>query len=126
MQTLSSAMRTCIALESAVEWIATVWMPISLQARWMRSAISPRLAIRTLLNMRRPRRGPAGSFQDDQRRAELHRRAVLDQDALDPARRAAAGIWFIVFIASMIRIVWPSVTVSPTFTKAGASGSACR
>ena len=57
MQTLSSAMRTCMALESAVEWIATVWMPISLQARWMRSAISPRLAIRTFLNMAS---GPAG------------------------------------------------------------------
>ena len=54
MQTLSSAMRTCMAFESAVEWIATVWMPISLQARWMRSAISPRLAIRTLLEHRRP------------------------------------------------------------------------
>ena len=28
-----------------------------------------------------------------------------------PAR--GAGIWFIVFIASMIRMVWPSVTASP-------------
>src|SRR5689334_18043654 len=45
MQTVSSARRTCIASASAVEWTATVRMPISWQARWMRSAISPRLAI---------------------------------------------------------------------------------
>jgi hypothetical protein len=49
MQTASSASRTCIASASAVEWTATVLMPISWQARWMRSAISPRLAIRTFL-----------------------------------------------------------------------------
>ena len=35
----------------AVEWIATVSMPISLQARWMRRAISPRFAISTFLNI---------------------------------------------------------------------------
>src|ERR1700733_2387946 len=51
MQTLSSASRTCIASASAVEWTATVAMPISLQARLMRSAISPRLAIRTFSNI---------------------------------------------------------------------------
>src|SRR5437763_15211072 len=49
MQIASSARRTCIASVSAVEWTATVRMPISWQARWMRSAISPRLAMRTLL-----------------------------------------------------------------------------
>src|SRR5690606_17483507 len=37
-----------------------------------------------------------------------------------------AGIWFIVFMASMMRSVCPSVTVSPTFTKGGAPGSGCR
>ena len=45
MHTVSSARRTCIASESAVECTATVLIPISWQARWMRSAISPRLAI---------------------------------------------------------------------------------
>ena len=114
--------------ESAVEWIATVWMPISLQARWMRSAISPRLAIRTLLNIggqlavMARRRGhsriisgaPNSTGEPSSTRMRLTR----------PAR--GAGIWFIVFIASMIRMVCPSVTASPTLTKAGASGSACR
>jgi hypothetical protein len=33
------------------EWTATVEMPISLQARWTRSAISPRLAMRTFSNI---------------------------------------------------------------------------
>ena len=51
MQIASSAMRTCIASASAVEWTATVLMPSSRQARWIRSAISPRLAIRIFLNM---------------------------------------------------------------------------
>src|SRR5690606_8945475 len=73
MQTLSSARRTCIASASAVEWTATVGMPSSRQARWMRSAISPRLAIRILLNK--------GLFQDQQRLAVFHRLARLDQDA---------------------------------------------
>ncbi len=50
MQTLSSASRTCMASLSAVEWMATVWMPISRQARWIRSAISPRFAMSTLSN----------------------------------------------------------------------------
>src|SRR5690606_537578 len=40
-----SAKRTCIASASAVEWTATVSIPISCAARWMRRAISPRLAI---------------------------------------------------------------------------------
>src|SRR5690606_24923965 len=47
MQTVSSASRTCFRLLSAVEWTATVLMPISRQARRMRSAISPRLAMTT-------------------------------------------------------------------------------
>ena len=50
MHTLSSASRTCIACESAVEWTATVGIPSSRQARWMRKAISPRLAMRILPN----------------------------------------------------------------------------
>src|SRR3954464_13182433 len=52
MHTLSSASRTCMASASAVECTATVWMPSSRQARWMRSAISPRLAMRTFSNMK--------------------------------------------------------------------------
>ena len=50
MHTLSSARRTHMELASASECTATVAMPISLQARLMRSAISPRLAMRILSN----------------------------------------------------------------------------
>src|SRR5438552_10530054 len=48
MQTSSSAYRTCSASRSASEWTATVLSPISLHARMIRRAISPRLAMRTL------------------------------------------------------------------------------
>src|SRR6201994_2959768 len=71
MHTASSARRTCIASASAVECTATVAMPISLQARLMRSAISPRLAMRIFSNM---------SADDEQRLAELDRLAVGDTD----------------------------------------------
>src|SRR3974390_16245 len=71
MQTLSSARRTCIASASAVEWTATVAMPISLQARLMRSAISPRLAMRIFSNM---------SADDDEGLSELDGLRILDAD----------------------------------------------
>src|SRR5579863_2054580 len=51
MQSFSSAKRTCSASASAVEWTATERSPISRQARMTRSAISPRFAMRTFLNM---------------------------------------------------------------------------
>src|SRR5512139_1505229 len=72
MHTDSSASFTYLASRSASEWTATVWMPISRQARWIRSAISPRLAIRTLSTM--------GLVEHDEGPAELHRLAVLDED----------------------------------------------
>src|SRR5665213_296092 len=46
----SSARRTCSALRSSSEYTATVAMPISRQVRMTRTAISPRLAIRTFFN----------------------------------------------------------------------------
>ena len=49
MQTVSSARRTCIRLLSAVECTAMVLISISRQARSMRSAISPRLAMSTFI-----------------------------------------------------------------------------
>src|SRR4051794_20710955 len=51
MQTATSALRTWMASRSASEWTATVRRPRVRQARWMRSAISPRLAMRTVLNI---------------------------------------------------------------------------
>src|SRR3569832_3034713 len=76
MHTLASAIRTCIAVESAVECTATVEMPISRQARMMRSAISPRLAMRTLSNI---------SVDDAERLTELDRARVVDADFADDA-----------------------------------------
>src|SRR5580704_1833751 len=99
MQTLSSASRTCMASASAVECTATVAMPSSLQARRIRRAISPRLAMRILSNMSFQGRVANSEwrivkakiyslfairysplFNDHQRLAELDRLAVLDQD----------------------------------------------
>src|SRR4051812_6533617 len=77
MQTLSSARRTHMAPVSASECTATVAMPISLQARWIRRAISPRLAMRIFSNIVLP--------DDDERLAELDRLAVGDQDLDDLA-----------------------------------------
>src|SRR5271156_4050523 len=92
MQTLSSARRTCMASASAVECTATVGMPSSLQARRMRSAISPRLAIRILSNMALPtqRVASSDSLDDHQRFAEFDRLGVLEQD-LDARARPGGG-----------------------------------
>src|SRR5579862_789861 len=78
MHTDSSASITYFASASASEWTATVLMPISRQARWMRSAISPRFAIRIFSNIRRAR-----LFDDEERLAVLDRLAVLHEDRLD-------------------------------------------
>src|SRR5258708_15860620 len=80
MHTLSAGRRTCMALLSAVEWTATVRMPISRHARWMRNAISPRLAMSTFSNI------AADLLQHEQRLAVFDRRAVGDEDL-----RHAAG-----------------------------------
>src|SRR3569623_1894499 len=80
MQIAWSARRTCIASVSAVEWTATGSMPISRAARWMRSAISPRLAISRRVI------GIALALRDhDQRLVVFARLRVLDQDRLDRA-----------------------------------------
>src|SRR3546814_11368447 len=85
MHTTSSARRTCIASVSAVEWTATVLMPISWHARWMRSAISTRLAIRSFSMAMR-----CGSADGEQRLVELERLAVFDMHGLQRARRGCS------------------------------------
>src|SRR5262249_50664071 len=50
MARASSASRTCSAGRSHSEYTAMVRMPISRHARMMRTAISPRLAMRILFN----------------------------------------------------------------------------
>src|SRR5690348_6970004 len=76
MQTFSSAKRTCSASVSAVECTATDRRPKSLQARITRSAISPRLAISTLLNTV----DSSGLFDTEERLPVLDVRPVLHQD----------------------------------------------
>src|SRR5437016_4247206 len=81
MQTVSSARRTFIARASAVECTATVLMPSSWQARLMRSAISPRLAISTFSNI--AERG-CRSLDQHQGRAVFDRPGILDKDPGQP------------------------------------------
>src|SRR5580658_3288182 len=78
MHTVSSAKSTCLVLKSAVECTATVLIPSSRQARRMRSAISPRLAITTFSII--------ALFDDEQRLAELDRFTVLGEHRGDASR----------------------------------------
>src|SRR5690606_30741832 len=80
MQTDSSAMATCLRLRSTVECTATVLMPRAWQARRIRSAISPRLAMTIFSSMGR------SSADDEHGLVELDRLAVLDQDRAHRAR----------------------------------------
>src|SRR5438132_3218100 len=75
MQIASSARRTCSASWSAVEKTATVPRSSSRQARTIRSAISPRLATRTLSTP-----GLVG-LEGDDGLACVHEVLVLDQEA---------------------------------------------
>src|ERR1039457_1941510 len=77
MQIAWSANRTCELYRSASEYTATVLISSSLQALMTRTAISPRLAMRTLLNR----------MDGKQSLPVLHRLPVHDQLAFDYARR---------------------------------------
>src|SRR5262245_41249320 len=89
MHTDSSASRTYFASLSASECTTTVLMPISRHARWMRNAISPRLAMRTLsksLSATALEEATlANSADDEERLAKFHRLTVLGKDGLDDA-----------------------------------------
>src|SRR5947209_20567022 len=84
MHTDSSASITYFASASASEWTATVLMPISRHARWMRRAISPRLAIRIFSNM--------GLAEQEQRLPVLDGLPVLHQDRLHRAARVGLDL----------------------------------
>src|ERR1051325_6150499 len=83
MQTDSPAMRTGREDASAVEGAITVRIPMSRQARMMRSAISPRLAMRILWNISP---GSAKRLHQEERLPELDRLAVLHHHLDDAAR----------------------------------------
>src|SRR3954451_8807379 len=121
MQTLSSARRTCMASASAVECTATVAMPNSLQARKMRSAISPRLAIRILSNIAAPDVDECYSIITSGSPNSTGWPSSTRICVTVPAR--GDGIWFIVFIASMITSVCPIDTLAPTSMNGLAPGS---
>src|SRR5947207_5471466 len=86
MHTDSSASITYFASASASEWIATVLIPISRQARWMRRAISPRLAINIFSNT-------VLLLDQKERLPVLDGLAVLHQDRLD--RSGEVGFDFV-------------------------------
>src|SRR5438105_3768890 len=81
MQTVSSASRTFIACASAVECTATVLMPSSWQARLMRNAISPRLAISTFSNIAE---WACRSLDQHQRCAVFDRIGIFDENPGQP------------------------------------------
>ncbi len=133
MHTDSSASLTYFASASAVECTTTVRMPISRQARWMRSAISPRLAMRIFSNMWGDPRGPPTPG-----RSPLSGYSMMNSGwpystgwpfstriaLIMPA--ASASISFISFIASMMQTVSPALTFWPTSTNGLDSGEAER
>src|SRR6185436_12578540 len=88
MHTASSAKRTCRLSRSAVLYTATVLMPISRQVRITRRAISPRLAIRTFLNMGRRLAG----IDQEQRLIVFHGLGVVHQHLHDLAAHVALDL----------------------------------
>jgi hypothetical protein len=99
-------------------------MPSSRQARWTRSAISPRLAIRILpkswfgflatIGDDGGRRGGKSGYHD-QRLSELDR-LPFSASTCFTTPTCPDSISFISFIASMMQSVSPTCTVSPTST----------
>src|SRR3954451_24313066 len=92
MHTDSSASATYLASRSASECTDTVLMPSSRHARLMRSAISPRLAIRPLSKSLSGLRAAMSAYYEE-RLPELDRLPVLDEDGLD--RSARVGLDFV-------------------------------
>ncbi len=82
MHTASSANFTYFASRSASEYTMTALMPISRQARWILSAISPRLATSIFLNMSVC---ALALFDHEQRLSILHGLTVFAEYFLDDA-----------------------------------------
>ena len=112
MQTASSANRTCRAFRSASEYTATVRTPSSRHARMMRSAISPRFAMRTFWNI-----GTAGSDDTEEGLPELHGLSILDEDLRDLPAEFGVDLVHHLHRPRMHRQS-PAATVSPTSTRA--------
>lgn len=153
MQTVSSASLTCFRSESATECTATVWMPISLQVRSMRSAISPRLAITIFSNIRLSYmalglvKSTGFSFgQDGGIELFIQQNSTIFNNGYSITNRVwpystgsplstriafmvpalSASIWLRSFMASMMQRVSPTLTLCPTSTKGEEPGEAAR
>ncbi len=128
MHTASSAKRTCRPLASASEYTATVLSPSSLHAQITRSAISPRLAIRTFLNIGGGVAGAlAGSGGPDVKSGSPYWTGCpFSGWTLTTSPAISASISFISFMASMMQSTCPTLTRSPTLTKGGEFGSGDR
>ena len=90
------------------ECAATVRRPRPRQARWMRSAISPRLAIRTVSNI---------GLIDQAKRSSGWPASTSCPEATSTASTVAsrsARTSLKTFIASMTHRVWPALTACPT------------
>ena len=97
MGTARSAARTCGLERSASEYTATASSPSSWQARTMRSAISPRLAIRTRFTDEAERRGitgpqassaggrPSGGVAEEEEQAAAEEGVVAGRAVVDAA-----------------------------------------
>ena len=135
MHTDSSASRTCFRSRSARECTATVRIPNSRHARRMRRAISPRLAMMTLVSIgSRPLSGrPAAGFLETASQTILvelgsTRRGVHASVSMTnsgspystgwpfsamiafTSPSTSDSIWLRIFIASMMHNVSPGVT----------------
>ena len=140
MQTDSSASRTYLASRSASEWTTTVLMPSSRHARWMRSAISPRLAIRIFPNSWPGFLATTGEEAGRSANGWLPGTGQAMTTSGWPNSTGwpfstricfttpllSDSISFMSFIASMMHSVSPACTVSPTSTNGFAPGEAAR
>ena len=101
-------------------------MSFSCSARITRTAISPRFATRTRLNIRRASSGggPTGSSSNSSWPNSTG--SALPTWIVRTIPAASALISFISFIASRMQSVWPGATVSPSWTNGGAPGCGAR
>ena len=118
MHTLSSASRTCMASASAVECTATVGDAELLAGTFdAKRDLSP-VGDQDLVEHAEQR---LASLDDRERLGIFDGLAVIDEDG-EHGAGMGAGMWFMVFMASMMRMVWPAVTLVPVFDERRGAG----
>ena len=121
MQTVRSASRAGSESRSASEAASTVSIPRLRQVRMIRTAISPRLAMR----MRRMATVSLRAYAQ-QRLAVFDQRAVRREDLATTVPRTPARTAFISFITSMMPMMVSSSTREPTSTNGRRPGLGAR